>query len=279
MTRLLGIFLSLLLVVFVFAEEPEEFLSLGDKALASDNFQEAIMLYKKGAALLAKESSLVTSVSMYTNMGTSLSSLGQEDEAAEVYRKALALYDKEIGDIVDKTMKSDATSIAAQASFFLGLVYEELDKFQMAANAYAYANTLDSLHWSSLANMGALLKTRLSQTDEALMAYNKAYDILVQREVVPTDPPAHPEFIMAELQYRIGYILMENPTRKCAMTDDPDREVSCQELSSHALSLALKFNPEHESAKHMLATLTADATMKRASNKYVKSLFDDYAQK
>jgi predicted TPR repeat methyltransferase len=29
----------------------------------------------------------------------------------------------------------------------------------------------------------------------------------------------------------------------------------------------------------MLATITADASMQRASNKYVKNLFDDYAQK
>ena len=115
--------------------------------------------------------------------------------------------------------------------------------------------------------------------DDALAAYHKAYDILTQSEQEPTDAPAHPEYILAELQYRIGYILMENPARKCAMTDQPEKEVSCKELASHALSLALQYQPDHESAKHMLATLTTDATMKRASNKYVKSLFDDYAKK
>jgi tetratricopeptide (TPR) repeat protein len=280
MMRIHFFFFALLLFVGIFAEEPEDYLSLGDNALASDNFQEAIMLYRKGAGFLVpEESSLITTISIYTNLGTSLSSLGQEAEAAEEYRKALGIYDEEISEIVDKTMKADATAIAAQASFFLGLVYEELEENQMAANAYAYANTLDNLHWSSLANLGAVLKDKLIQADEALMAYNKAYDLLAQREVEPTDPPTNPEFIMAELQYRIAYILMENPNRKCAMTDKPDEEVSCQELASHALSLALKFHPGHETAKHMLATLTVDATMKRASNEYVKSLFDDYAQK
>jgi predicted TPR repeat methyltransferase len=50
-------------------------------------------------------------------------------------------------------------------------------------------------------------------------------------------------------------------------------------MAANAFSLAMQYDPDNESAKHMLATVTADATMKRASNVYVKSLFDDYAHK
>ncbi|MGK3741742.1 MAG: putative TPR repeat methyltransferase [Bacillariaceae sp.] len=50
-------------------------------------------------------------------------------------------------------------------------------------------------------------------------------------------------------------------------------------MANHAYSLAVQYDSDNESAKHMLATLTADATMKRASNKYVKDLFDYYAHK
>jgi tetratricopeptide (TPR) repeat protein len=272
--------LFLLIAALAVAEEAADFLSLGDNALASDKIQESIVFYNKGIKLLdPQESSLVTSVSLYTNLGTSLSSLGQDADAGEVYRKALKLYREQIETVVDTTMKSDATAIVAQASFFLGMVYQELDENEKAANSYAYANTLDPLHWSALANLGAVLKDFLRLADDALVAYNKAYEILAQTEQEPTDPPAHPEFILAELQHRIGVILMENPARKCAMTDNPDKEVSCVELASHALSLAIQYHPDHEKAKHMLATLTADATMKRASNKYIKSLFDDYAEK
>jgi tetratricopeptide (TPR) repeat protein len=278
-TRFIWLF-CILLVAAVMAEEPEDFLSLGDSALASDKVNEAVLFYNKGIQLLVpQESSLVTSLSLYTNLGTSLSSLGEDEKAAEAYRKALQFYDEEIEDIVEKSVKVDAKEIAAQASFFLGMVYQELEQNEKAANAYAYANTLDRLHWSSLANLGAVLKDQLKQVDDSLVAYNNAYEILAQKEEEPTDAPEFPEFVLAELQYRIGYILMENPDRKCAVTDQPDKEVACEELANHAFSLALKYHPEHEAAKHMLATLTADATMKRASNKYIKSLFDDYAQK
>jgi tetratricopeptide (TPR) repeat protein len=280
-------FLTKILTLVIFAaltlaKRPEDLLSLGDNALASDKIQEAIAHYKEGIDLLVphdSSQSLVTILSLYTNLGTSLSSLGQNDDASEAYRKALELHTQGIGDLKDTTATSDANGIAAQASFFLGMVYQELDDSRQAASAYAYAHTLDPLHWSSLANLGAVLKENLRLPDDALAAYHKAYDILTQSEQEPTDAPAHPEYILAELQYRIGYILMENPARKCAMTDQPEKEVSCKELASHALSLALQYQPDHESAKHMLATLTTDATMKRASNKYVKSLFDDYAKK
>jgi predicted TPR repeat methyltransferase len=50
-------------------------------------------------------------------------------------------------------------------------------------------------------------------------------------------------------------------------------------MATHAFSLAVQYDPENESAKHMLASITADATMTRASNDYVKNLFDEYAQK
>ena len=63
------------------------------------------------------------------------------------------------------------------------------------------------------------------------------------------------------------------------MEDNPEKEVPCSELAANAFSLALKYDPGNESAQHMLATVTADYTMKRASNKYIKQLFEDYAEK
>ena len=277
--RLVKILLSLILLFSASALQPENLLSLGDNALANERVEEAIEHYKEGISLSAPDkSSVVTILSLYTNLGTALSSLGHNHEARDSYAKALELYGEATREILDEVSYSDATAIAAQASFFLGMVYQELNENKRAASAYAYAHTLDPLHWSSMANLGAVLKEDLGMADDALVAYNKAYEILTQTEQEPTDAPTHPKYILAELQYRIGYILMENPDRKCALTDRPDKEVSCHEMASHAMSLALQYHPDHESAKHMLATLTADATMKRASNKYVKSLFDDYAK-
>ena len=114
--------------------------------------------------------------------------------------------------------------------------------------------------------------------DEALQAYNKAVEILTESDS-PTDPPAEPRFILSQLQYRIGLCLKSNLDRDCVTTTAPQKPVSCREIATHAFSLAVQYDSENLAAKHMLASITADATMKRASNSYVKNLFDDYAQK
>lgn len=257
----------------------ERLLSLGDHSLSQGDYQGAIEYYKQGISQLNEDDSLITAVSLQTNLGTALSSFGRDEEAAESYRRAVLQYSKEIDEIVDKDMKKDVTGIAAQASFFLGMAYQDLNQPQKAADAYAYANTLDPYHWASLANLGAVLHDDLRQHDDALLAYNKAFEILTQTEVDPTDAPSEPRYILSQLQYRIGLAITHDPNRKCAMLDDPTKEVSCSEMAANAFSLATQYDPNNESAKHMLATITADASMKRASNVYVKSLFDDYAHK
>ncbi len=114
----------------------------------------------------------------------------------------------------------------------------------------------------------------MNNHDEALLAYNQAYEILTEHDE-PTDPPAEPRYILSQLQYRMGLCLSHDPNRKCTYND---KQVSCQEMAAHAFSQAVEYDAGNEYAKHMLASLTADATMKKASNEYVKNLFDDYAQ-
>ena len=125
---------------------------------------------------------------------------------------------------------------------------------------------------------GSVFQDNFNNYDEALQAYNKAFDILTESDK-PTDPPAEPRFILSQLQYRIGLCLKANLDRNCATITEPHKPVSCREMATHAFSLAVQYDSENLAAKHMLASITADATMKRASNSYVKNLFDDYAQK
>jgi predicted TPR repeat methyltransferase len=184
------------------------------------------------------------------------------------------------------------------------MVLQDEDKPRQAVEAYGYAVVLDPFNWAALANLGSVLHDQLSNHDEAVQAYNKAYEILTEHFDEVTDPPAEPRFILSQLQYRIGLCLNHDVTRKCAVVASPlegvandgdnnnsnknnnvatekatrqHQEVSCKEMATHAFSLAVQYDPDNESAKHMLATITADATMKRASNTYVKNLFDDYA--
>ncbi len=261
---------------------PDDYLSLGDSALASEANTRAIELYELGIAALGEDdphSSFIAVLSLETNLATAYSAAGMTKEAIEHYRKAIVTYSKHIENIQDPQVARDATDITSQASFFLGMVFQDTTgSAQLAVEAYGYAVVLDPHLWAAWANLGSVLHDQLRNYDDALDAYNKAYLILTESDH-PTDPPAEPRFILSQLQYRIGLCLNHDPNRKCAIDDNPEQAVSCTEMATHAFSLAVKYDPGNESAKHMLATVTADATMIRASNVYVKNLFDDYAQK
>ena len=258
---------------------PDDYLSLGDNSLSIDATTKAIELYQKGIDLLSEDESILTILALETNIATAYSSIGDNDNSIQHYKKALKAYTEEIDDIVDKQMVADAKDIASQASFYLGMVLQDIEgNAAKAVEAYGYAVVLDPKLWSAWANLGSVLHDQLGNHDDALEAYNKAHEILTEEED-PTDPPSEPRFILSQLQYRIGLCLTHDPNRKCALATDPEKPVSCKEMATHAFSLAVKYDEENESAKHMLATITADATMKRASNEYIKNLFDDYAQK
>ncbi len=257
----------------------EDLLARGNNELAANNTELSIEYYQKAIAALTDDESILIIVSVHTNLATALSSQGRDAEAAESYRRGLRYYVDNIDEIVDDDMKRDANEIASQASFFLGQVYQKLGQAPAAADAYSFACSLDPYHWASLANLGSVLQDSLRQYREALAAYNKAYNILTQTPSKATDAPPEPRFILSQLQYRIGLCIIHDLNQKCVLEDEPDKPISCKELATNAFSLAVQYDPDNESAKHWLATITADATMTRASNTYVQSLFDDYARK
>jgi tetratricopeptide (TPR) repeat protein len=258
---------------------PEGFLSLGDEALSKDLSEKAVGLYQQGIEKLDEDESLLIELSLYTNMGSALSSMGKNEDAVKAYQKALVAYKVGVEDIVEKSFRKDAAGIAAQASFYLGMCYQDLGTFLDAVDAYAQAETLDPLHWGAAANLAAILHDSLSKPKEALAEYNKAFEILTQTDEEPTDAPPEPRYILSQLKYRMGLCISHDLEAKCALEETPDQEIPCKELATQAFSQALEYDPDNESARHMLATITADATMRRASNTYVKSLFDEYAQK
>lgn len=258
----------------------EGLLELGDNNLATEDPQSAIKYYEQGIEMFnEEEDSLVTGLSLYTNLGTTYSHIGDERKAMKMYRQAILTYSGVIDEIVDEKFKKEASDLAAQAAFFLGMSFQELEMFQKAADAYAYANNLDEYHWASLANLGSVLQDHMEQHGEALTVYNKATDILTQRDVEPTDPPEHPKLVLSQLHYRIGLAITYSGNQKCAMHDDPTKEVPCSEMAANAFNYAIELDSNNEKAKHMLASVTADATMRRASNTYVTQLFEDYAGK
>lgn len=175
-------------------------------------------------------------------------------------------------------MKKSASDLTAQAAFFLGMTHGELGNHKKSADSYAFAASLDPYHWAALANLGSVLQDHLEVPAEALTVYNKAFDILTQTEVQPTDPPEDPKYVMSQLQHRIGLAITFAEKQKCVMHDDPSKEVPCSEMAASAFNYAIELDPSNENAKHMLASVTADATMRKASNTYVTQLFEDYAE-
>ncbi|CAJ1905852.1 unnamed protein product [Cylindrotheca closterium] len=258
---------------------PDDYLAMADESLGRGLNEKAIGLYEKGISALGENESLLTVMSLETNMASALSAVGRNEESIKSYRKAILAYKAKIDEIDDPETVSHANDIASTASFYMGMVYQDMSEPQKAVDAYGYTYVLDPKHWASLANLASVLHDQMKLHDDALDAYNKAYEILTQTEYEPTDPPEEANPILSQIQYRIGLCLSHNLDRKCALSDDPDmKPVSCKEMATHAFSLAVQFDDRNESAKHMLATITADATMKRASNEYVKNLFDEYAQ-
>lgn len=282
METMLRFLLNLLLLSISLANQlsSDEYLSLADDALSRGSNERAIEMYKAGLDSLEENASLLTLLSLETNLASALSAVGLNEESIDHYHKAISAYTTAMEDEdtdLDEETEGFAKDIASTASFYLGMVLQDIGEGQKAVEAYGYTIILDPKHWAALANLGSVLHDHLRNHDEALAAYNKAYEILTQTEYEPTDPPEEPRFVLSQLQYRIGLCLSHNVDRKCAVADNPDTPVSCKEMATHAFALAVKYDDTNESAKHMLATITADASMKRASNQYVRELFDDYS--
>jgi len=268
-----------------------DLLALGDAALIKDDTVTAIEHYEKGVTLLTTsqppeqllkndESLLPVIISLYTNYGTALSqNPATVDAAIDTYKKAIITHRDAISNVGNTSTKKEADDNTAQAAFFLGLTFEDINNWNFAVESYVYAHELDPGHWASLGNMGAILHDRLKRPAEALTAYRDAFELLTasdDRKV--TDRPSEPRYVLSQLQYRIGMALVSNESQKCAMDGDVTKTVSCAEHAAHAFSLALEYDDGNDVARHMLAGVTADATVERASQKYVTELFDSYAE-
>lgn len=273
------------------SERGNEALSIGGGSLPA-----AISSYKTALTILIQDiektgnwdndTDIEMILSLYINLGTAYSTMpghGSEmiERAIEAYKEAILVHEERVYNRNKKEKRinnKDLDDLAAQAAFFMGMEYQDSGEFRNAADAYALAGTLDPYHWASMGNLGSILQDHLKQLREAIVVYNKAYEILTEDHLKATDMPEYPAGILSQLQYRIGLAINASPSHKCVLTDDPEKPRDCNELAANAFSIAIRYDPNNEEAKHMLATVTADATMTRASNKYVTALFDDYAQ-
>jgi predicted TPR repeat methyltransferase len=264
------------------SDDVYHWLKLGDDALSQGQVDAAISFYQQGIDRISKEKeetndAMTTILSLYTNLGTAQSTRGDTDAAIAAYRQALKFYQSSAVYGGANKINTQAREIAAQASFFLGMVFQDLkNQPRYAVEAYLYATELDPFHWAAYANLGAVQQDQLRNHSAAFAAYEAAFELLTLNTNDVTDPPEDMPSILSQLQYRIGLCLsqdLSNEEQPCILPDG-----NCRERAAHALSRALDYDPQNEAAQHMLATLTADATLQRASNLYVQELFDHYAE-
>ena len=138
-------------------QSPEDYLSLGNNALTSDANEKAIEFYEKGIAALEDASeSLITILSLETNLATAYSAIGGNyDKAMEHYQRAISAYNKNHNEIQDSNTALEAKAITSQTAFFFGMELQETDA-KRAVEMYGYAVVLDPDLWAAWANLGTL---------------------------------------------------------------------------------------------------------------------------
>jgi len=239
----------------------------GVKALEEGDMQAAVVSFKAASELVNLEKPDQDDHFIFVNLGTALGEIGQIALSAAQYRKALDIQEDYV-----------------EAYYYLGLTLQDMDRNREAADAYAGAASRDEMHWESLSNLGAVLLD-LSDYSGATAAFSEAIALLEQREVEPTNAPYDPFPILSQLHYRRGMALSggtggarEGVCMVRGDDNDGGTDIDCGEMAKYSFSAAVRYDDKNEAAKHMLAALTADATVKKASNNYVKGLFDEYAR-
>ena len=165
---------------------------------------------------------------------------------------------------------------SADAYFFLGLTLFDEGRRRESADAYAAAADLDPLHWEAFSNLGSLLHD-MRDLPSATVALSSAIALLEDRTTEPTNAPSNPQPLLSQLHYILGTCLVAAPSTSSKTCMAGSSTLPCSQLAQHSFSKSLHYDPTNTLADHMLASLTADATVTRASNEYVEKLFDSYA--
>ena len=232
--------------------------NLGNALKDQGKLNEAIDVYKKAISINPDYSQA------YNNMGNALKNQGKLSEAVEVLNVAVAIEPE-----------------YADAHNNLSVVLREQGKLQEAIKASKRALSIKPDSAEAYNNMGNTLKDQLKPA-EALEAYNSALSIKSD---------------FAEAYNNIGALLNEQGKLEDALLAfekaiviNPDyadvynnmggslREQGRIDEAIDAFKKVISINPDHESAKHMLSSLSGD-TPKTAPKQYVESLFDGYAAK
>jgi len=189
--------------------------------------------------------------------------LGKSSEAAELIRKAIAVFphNPDMHNNLGNVLKEQGRFSEAEAAYEsviainpqnadaynnLGVIKKNQGKYAEAEKLYRRAIELRPDHADAYLNLGNVLN-RQDKTDQAAEACRKAI------ELKPNNSKAYQNLAMTF--HKAGKI--------------DEAEIVLKEW--------LNFCPENPIAIHLLASLTGKSTPTRASDEYVKELFDDFA--
>lgn len=136
----------------------QDYLVMGNSALSEDANAKAIDLYEEGLAAIDSSVSLVTIVSLETNLATAYSSMeGMQEHVFEHYEKAIKAYQEHDTNDISETDHEDAKSIVSQTAFFYGMELQESNA-RKATEMYGNAVRLDPELWAAWANLGVCIQ-------------------------------------------------------------------------------------------------------------------------
>lgn len=130
----------------------------GNNEMASGSTEKAIGTYEDGLANFKTNSNdtLLTFVTLETNLATAYSQVGNMDKTFEHYESAMAAYDESSEKEENKKDAEQLNSIISQTAFFYAMELQEIDA-KKSIPMYARAIRFDPNQWSAWANLGASL--------------------------------------------------------------------------------------------------------------------------
>jgi len=237
------------------------YVDAGIEALAQGDYVAAANLLQQAAQHIPMPydgNTAYEDSSTLTNLGTALGEINQNNLAIMTYKRSIDVQP------------------SADAYFFLGLTLFDEGRRRESADAYAAAADLDPLHWEAFSNLGSVLHD-MRDLPSATVALSSAIALLEDRTTEPTNAPYDPAPILSQLHYILGTCLVASPDADSKTCTVDSRSLPCSQLAKHSFSRSLDYDASNTMSSHMLASLTADATVTRASNEYVEALFDSYA--
>ena len=241
----------------------------GTSRLEQDGFQEALTLHRDGKLaeaeavyrrVLGGNASHAEALHL---LGVILHQRGDSLEGAKLIRRAIANRDEysaainDLGNVLREMRQLDEAALwfaklvklkpdDADAFNNLGIVFKDQDRLDDAVVSYERAIELNPQNPGTHCNLGNALK-KLRKWNEAADAY---------RQAIALDPR------LVDAWRNLAAVL---------------RSAGRLDKSREAFEQWLIHDPDNPVAQHMLATCSGDRVPARASDDYIRQVFDEYA--